>query len=175
MTLHADSPAAIDLALDAFASTARSGASLDISDGLEHWGPQSAETWARIQRLGLSAGVILEDPSFSQGDWPHLGAPPDVPVSLTCDLMAGAPDPLTFLSAAATTRAAGSRSVADWLPNVTADASARCGTGSILGSLKVGAYADFAFLDRDPRNVGLRNASEIECKGTWLGGREVRA
>ena len=88
--------------------------------------------------------------------------------------MAGAPDPLTILSAAAATKAAGSKSVADWLPSVTADASARCGTGSILGSLEVGAYADFAFLDRDPRTVDLRNASKIECKGTWLGGREVR-
>jgi predicted amidohydrolase YtcJ len=174
VTLHAESPAAIDLALDAFASAAYSGASLDISDGLEHRGPQSAETWARIRQLGISAGVILEDPSFSEDDRPHLGAPRDVPVSLTCDLMAGAPDPLTFLSAAAATKAAGSKNVADWLPSVTADASTRCGTGSILGSLEVGAYADFAFLDRDPRDVDLRNASEIECKGTWLGGREVR-
>ena len=75
VTLHADSPAAIDLALDAFAAAAYSGASLDISDGLEHRGLQSAETWARIQRLGVSAGIILEDPSLSKDDGPHLGAP----------------------------------------------------------------------------------------------------
>ena len=96
-------------------------------------------------------------------------------MSLTSDLMAGAPDPLTFLSAARATKGAGNKSVADWLPSVTADASARCGTGPILGSLEVGAYADFAFLDRDPRNVVVHDASEIQCNGTWVGGRDVRA
>ena len=79
VTLHAESPAAIDLALDALTAAAHSGASLDSSDGLEHRGLQSAETWARIQRLGVSAGVILEDPSFSEGDGPHFGAPQEVP------------------------------------------------------------------------------------------------
>jgi len=172
VTLHAESPAAIDFALDAFSAAAHSGASFDVSDGIECRAAQPAGTWARIQRLGVSVGVTPEDPAVSQGRSLDLAAPPGVPLSLAHDIMAGAPEPLAILAAAA--NAAGSPSVADRLPSITADAAARCGTRAILGALEIGKYADFAFLDRDPRGVDLRGATQIECIGTWLAGREIR-
>jgi predicted amidohydrolase YtcJ len=174
VTVHAESPAGIDLALNAFSAAARLGASFDVSDGLECCGAQLAETWARIRQLGVSAGIILDDPSITGDRAPHFCAPRDIPVSLTRDLMAGAPNPLAILSAAAGGEVAEYADVADWLPSVTADASARCGTRAILGSFEVGKYADFAFLDRDPRGVDLCDATQIECKATWLAGREIR-
>jgi predicted amidohydrolase YtcJ len=174
VTLHAESPAGIDLALNAFSAAARLGASFDVSDGLERRDAKLAGTWARIRRLGVSAGITLEDPSVTGDGAPRLRAPRDIPMSLTRDLMAGAPNPLTILSAAAEAKVAEGADVADWLPSVTADASARCGTRAILGSFEVGKYADFAFLDRDPRTVDLRSATQIECKATWLAGREIR-
>jgi predicted amidohydrolase YtcJ len=174
VTLHTESPAGIDLALSAFSAAARLGTSFDVSDGLECCGAQSAETWARIHRLGVSAGVTLDEPSVTGDGAPLFRAPLDIRVSLTRDLMAGAPNPLTTLSAAAGAKVVERADVADWLPSVTADASARCGTRAILGSFEVGKYADFAFLDRDPRSVDLCSATQIECKATWLAGREIR-
>jgi hypothetical protein len=174
VTLHTESPAGINLALNAFSAAACLGASFDVSDGLERRDAKLAGTWARIRRLGISAGITLEDPSVTRDGAPRLRALRDIPVSLTRDLMAGAPNPLTILSAAAEAKIAQGADVADWLPSVTADASARCGTRAILGSFEVGKYADFAFLDRDPRTVDLRSASQIECKATWLAGREIR-
>jgi predicted amidohydrolase YtcJ len=173
VSLHTESPAATDLALAAFSTAAKLGTSFDILDGLERRDVQWEETWERIRGLGVSMGFILQDMTVSEDDPPLVGARRDIPLSLTCDLMAGAPNPLKILSAAAVAKAAQGAGVADWLPSLTADASARCGTGAILGSFEVGKYADFAFLDRDPRGVDLQSASRIECKGTWLAGRQI--
>jgi predicted amidohydrolase YtcJ len=172
VTLHAESPAAIDLALDAFSAAARSGVPFDVSDGVERCSALSAETWAQIRRLGVSAGLMLDD-SCVWGDGSLDFGVPDVPVSLTRDVMAGAPEPLTILARAAA-NASRSTGAADRLPSVTTDAAARCGARAILGSFEVGKYADFAFLDCDPRGVGLRAATQIKCTGTWLAGREIR-
>ena len=172
VTLHAGSLAAIDLALEAFLAATRSGASFDVSDGVERRAAQSAAAWAQTRRLGISAGIILDDPDVGEDGASDLRAPPDVPVSLTRDLMAGAPKPIMILAAAA--NAGGRTGVADWLPSVTSDAAARCGVGAILGSFEVGKYADFAFLDRDLRGVDLRDDVQIKCIGTWLAGREIR-
>lgn len=172
VTLHAQSPAAIDLALDAFSTAARSGASFNVSDGVEGRAFRPGETWTRIRRLGVSAGLLVDNSIVSRDGSLDLGAPLDVPVSLTRDVMAGAPEPLTVLAAASS--ASGSTSAADRLPSVTIDAAARCGARAILGSLEVGKYADFAFLDRDPRRVDLREATQVQCVGAWLAGREIR-
>lgn len=172
VTLHAESLAAIDLALDAFSAATRSGTSFDVADSIECRAAQSAGAWARIRRLGISAGIILDDPVVSEDGAPDFDALPGVPVSLTRDLIAGAPEPLVVLRAAA--NAAASTGVTDWLPSVTADAAARCGAGPIFGSFEVGKYADFAFLDRDPRGANLRGGTQTQCIGTWLAGREIR-
>jgi predicted amidohydrolase YtcJ len=172
VTLHAGSPAAIDLALDAFSAAARLGASFDVSDGIERHAALAPGTWSRIGQLGISAGLILDDPAVTGDGGLDLDAPPDVPVSVTRDLMAGAPSPLAIIASPA--NPAGSTGVADRLSMVTADAAARCGARAILGSLGVGKYADFAFLDRDPRGVHLQGATQIECIGTWIAGREIR-
>jgi hypothetical protein len=173
VTLHAESTAAIDLALDAFSAAARLGTSFDVSDGVERRAAQPAEAWSRMRRLGVSMGAMPDDSAASEDGALDLGAGIDVPVSLSHDVMAGAPEPLTILARAAAS-ASGSTGPADRLPSVTADAAARCGARAILGSFEVGKYADFAFLDRDPRAFDLRAATQIKCTGTWLAGREVR-
>jgi len=174
VTLHAESPTAVDLALDAFSAAARSGTSFDVVDGIERRGAPPAGAWARIRELGVSAGVILDDPAFPSDQPLDLDAPSDVPVSLAHDMMSGAPEPLRILATAAAANAVGSAHAADRLRTLTVDAAARCGARAILGALEVGKYADFAFLDRDPRSVDLREAGRIECLGTWLAGREIR-
>jgi len=170
VTLHADSPAAIEIALEAFSAAACSGASFDVSDGVESRVSQSAGAWARTRRLGVSAGIVLDDPAVSDVDALDLGAASGIPVSLTRDLMVGAPEPLMVLA----TTAGGSAAMRDWLPSITSDAAARCGAGAILGSFEVGKYADFAFLDRAPQRVDLGHDVQIKCVGTWLAGREIR-
>ena len=143
-----------------------------ISDGVERRASLPADAWARIRRLGISAGFTLDGAVSCDGSF-DPGTLLEVPVSLTHNSMAGPPAPLEILAAAAE-GAAQTLGVGDWLPSVTLDAAARCGARSILGSLEVGKYADFGFLSSDPRATDIRNFSQIECVATWIGGREIR-
>ena len=168
VTLHASAPNAIALALEAFATAAGAGTTLGVADGLELRAPLSAETSARLRFLQLSAGRLVEEAMAPGGAAADLEGTPGVPVSMGLDLMAGGPAPLQTL-AAAPAPAARPRP-GDLLTRITLDGAMRCNAGAIAGSLETGKYADFVFLDRDPRDA---DAADLGCVGTWIGGREI--
>jgi predicted amidohydrolase YtcJ len=163
VTLHASSPDAIDAALDAFSTAARAGTSFGAADGLEHRVPLSAEASARLRSLGLSAGLLIEDRAQPSDATVNFDGMTGIPVSASLDQMAGPPSPLRTI-ASVTQRG---------LPWVTRDAAMRCDMGQIIGSLEVGMYADFAFLDEDPRDVAPEEFGRLRCVATWVSGREI--
>jgi predicted amidohydrolase YtcJ len=166
VTLHVESPEALQLAVDALSAVEHSASPLDVSDGVECRTPLPTELCARLSRLGVSAGFMRSDDSLTDAD---RHSP--IPLSMTQDVMVGPPRPLGGLVTAERYTSRGNAN--EWLLRYTIDAATRCGAGRILGSLEVGKYADFAFLDSDPRN-SERNASQAKCLGTWIGGRESR-
>ena len=120
VTLHADSPAAIDLALDAFELAAYSGASLDSSDGLEHRGPQ----WRKPGRGFASLGSRRDSSWMTLRSLKATGrisGPARCASVFDLRSHGWSASTATFLSAAIKT--AGNKSVADWLPSITAEAS----------------------------------------------------
>ena len=171
VTLHASDSDAVDLALDAFSTAASAATLLNAADGVERRGPLEAGSWARLRRLGLSTGLVIDGGIVPGGAAADLDETGDVPVSSSLDRMAGLSGPLQMLSGAATI--AGRAGVDDWLWSVTHGSATRCGAGDILGSLDVGKYADFAFLSDDPRHADSRDVSRLRCVGAWVAGREI--
>ena len=171
VTLHANTPDAAALAMDAFSTAARSATLLDASDGVERRGPLSPESWARLRRLGLSTGLILDEGGASGAAAADLAEAGGVSVSVSLDRMAGLSPPLRMLPEAARD---GEAQVENWLSSVTRGSAIRCGAGAILGSLEVGKYADFAFLSGDPRRAASLGG-RVQCVGTWIAGREIHS
>jgi hypothetical protein len=171
VTLHANDSDTVDLALDAFSTAATAATLLDTADGVERRGPIAAGNWARLRRLGLSTGLVIDEGIGPGGAAADLGEAGDVPLSVSLDSMAGLSGPLQMLSGAADL--AGKALWKAWLSSVTRGAATRCGAGAILGSLEVGKYADFAFLSDDPGHIDPRGVRRIRCVGTWVAGREI--
>jgi predicted amidohydrolase YtcJ len=163
VTLHASSPGAIDAALEAFATAASAGTPLGAADGLEYRVPLSARASARLYALGLSAGLRVEERAQSIETTENFEGLTGIPVSASLDRMAGPPSPLRTIASLARRE----------LPWVTREAAMRCGMGQIVGSLDVGMYADFAFLDEDPRAVAPEDFGHLRCVATWVSGREI--
>ncbi len=172
VTLHASASSAIDRALEAFETAASAGTPLGVADGLELPAPLSAKTSARLLSLGLSAGLLIEEAIAPDDAALAFVATAGVPVSVSLDRMVGGPAPLRTLAAAAAP--SGSRPRAgDWLTMITRDGAICCGAGAITGSLEVGKYADFVFLDDDPRDIPTSDFGRLSCVGTWIAGREI--
>ena len=171
MTLHANASDGVALALEAFSTAASAATLFSTADGVERRGPLPPGSWERLRRLGLSTGLILDEgaaPDVAAADLAEAG---DVPVSASLDRMVGLSAPLQMLPQAAAS--AGNARFEGWLSSVTRGAAMRCGADAILGSLEVGKYADFAFLNDDPRHTDARDASRTRCVGTWVAGRDV--
>ena len=171
VTLHANGSDGVALALEAFSTAASAATLFSTADGVERRGPLPPGSWERLRRLELSTGLILDEgaaPDVAAADLAQAG---DVPVSASLDRMVGLSTPLQMLPQAAAS--AGNARFEGWLSSVTRGAAMRCGADAILGSLEVGKYADFAFLNDDPRHTDARDASRTRCVGTWVAGRDV--
>ena len=174
VTLHTDSSEAIDLALEAFSTAANGGTPLSVADGLELRLPLSAEASARLRCLGLSTGVLIKEAVGPSNATVGFARTIGTPVSASLDRMVGGPAPLRTLAAAAGPAGLGPRK-GDLLASITSDAAMRCSAGAITGALEAGKYADFVFLDNDPRNIAAADFGRLRCVGTWISGREICA
>jgi predicted amidohydrolase YtcJ len=174
--LHVDNAEDFDASIDLLATLRPSGARVEGRNGIECRCAPSSAQFARLHDLGLSVGLSFAeaaaDNSVSQGE-----ARDDVSdsamLSLGVDAIVGPSSPSVILSHAMN-RSASRLSILVALRAITLGAARRCGVGEILGSMEVGKYADFAFLDADPRRVPANEIEKIRCVGTWLAGREIR-
>ena len=164
---HAADAGQLQSALTAFA---RSGAVFDRRSGLECRRIPAPDHLAALDRLGLSLGLTASDRADSAPDAAQEYAPA-VPVSLGLDAATGPSAPLRMVRNAAAGEFGAAMTPAQALAAVTIDAARRCGAGDILGSIERGKYADFAFLDRDPR--GAADYAAPRCVGTWVNGLEA--
>ena len=64
-------------------------------------------------------------------------------------------------------------SVEAGLRSMTIDAAWQCHSDHEVGSLTVGKFADFIFLDKDPRQVPTNELMEIQVLETWVNGAQV--
>ncbi len=159
VTLHASDAAQVDQALACFDDfTAR-----DAGDGIECRSAPPADSQRRAANLGLSLGLtVSEGESYGQ-------VATAAPLSLGLDAAVGASLPLAMLAQAA----ADGMDMAQALAALTIGAARRCGMDAITGSLQRGKYADFVFLDRDPRSVAAHDVAALRCTATWLNGLDV--
>jgi predicted amidohydrolase YtcJ len=171
VTLHASDASGVDDALGIFEAARSDRFPYAEGDGLDCHIPPTPETANRLALLGLSLGLTPEEqtaePRYEA--WPQ---PKSVVVSYGLRAMAGAISP--FDAAAAAIRgASATHARRTALHGVTIGAAQRCGVGGILGSIEIGKYADFVFLDSDPRQVSAEAMSAIRCLETWVAGRQA--
>ncbi len=167
VTVHANDDAQVEQALAAFAG---SGAAFDRRCGLEcRRAPLAAQTVA-LDGLGLSLGLTASHDPVPMDNAPSGGLS-GVPVSLGLDAATGPSAPLRMVRNAEAGEFGVALAPVQALAAVTIDAAHRCGAGDILGSIERGKYADFAFLDSDPRGAG--DYAAPRCVGTWVNGLEA--
>jgi predicted amidohydrolase YtcJ len=172
VTLHANDASGVDDALRIFEAAQSDRFPYAESDGLNCHIPPTAETANRLVALGLSLGLTPKEQTTEPHYEGWLQPGQSIVVSYGLRTLAGAISPLD--AAAAAIRggsAAHARGTA--LHGVAIGAARRCGVGGILGSIETGKYADFVFLDSDPREVCADTMSAIRCLETWVAGREV--
>jgi predicted amidohydrolase YtcJ len=174
-TLHVDRPEDIEACLGHLEASPR--AASIFRDGIEFRTMPSSTQLGRLKALGLSVGVTFEP--LAREDAPasalaSADAIDDVTLSLGVDAAAGPTRPSAILDRAVTSKSM-PISASAALRGVTLDAARRCGVGNLLGSLEVGKYADFAFLESDTRRYGVHEMGQLRCIETWVAGREVRA
>ena len=161
-TIHAGDDSEVRSALEAFAACP---GPRDARSGIECRRMQDPAQAAAIARLGLSLG--LTSGGGGGGEPPGAAFDPAMPVSLGLDAASGPSAPLRMVAEAS----GFGLGRPDALAAVTIGAARRCGVGGILGSLERGKYADFAFLDGDPRTAA--DPARLRCSATWVNGREV--
>jgi predicted amidohydrolase YtcJ len=191
---HAQSPAAIDIVLDAVeaAQTATSGGP---RHRIEHAGLPLPEQVRRMARLGLTTvsqpqhyygwgeGIVesvgpLGERYNPLGEYERSG----VPWALSSDAPVAPPDPLLAMEIAVTRRTRRGSVFGHPDLAVSADsaftactlAAARTlGMDDRVGSLSAGKYADLVVLDADPLAAPSDEIHAVEVCQTWVGGVRV--
>ncbi|MGH7119204.1 MAG: amidohydrolase family protein [Acetobacteraceae bacterium] len=168
VTLHAADRVEVQVALDVMA---QAGIAADPRSGIEtRVLPEPAQT-ATLHERGLSLGLAIDAPGIAAPATSHP-IPPDIPVSLGLDAVFGSSPPLLMLRTARGVDGP-PLDLRRALAALTCEPARRCGTGSILGRIVRGAYADFALLDRDPRELDATGLTRLCCCGTWVNGIET--
>ena len=173
VTLHANDASEVDDALGIFEAACSNRFPYAAGDGLDCHIPPTQETANRLAVLGLSLGLAPEEQTTEPHCEGWLQPAKSIVVSYGLRAMAGAISPLDA-AAAAIRGASATHAWGTALNGVTIGAAQRCGAGGVLGSIETGKYADFVFLDSDPREVCGDAISAIRCLVTWVAGREVR-
>lgn len=168
VTLHVADETGLQAALDVMGLA---GASADARSGIEARTLPEPAQMAVLHEAGLSLGLAIDASGIAASARAHP-IPPDIPVSLGLDAAFGPSPPLLMLQVAS-----GAYGVPLGLPRalaaLTCEAARCCGTGDILGRIVRGAYADFTFLDRDPRGLDASGLARLCCCGTWVNGIET--
>lgn len=172
VTLHANDASGVDDALGIFEAASSDRFPYAEGDGLDCHIPPTPETANRLAVLGLSLGLTPKEETAEPRYEGWLQPARSIAVSCGLRAMAGAISPLDA-AAAAIRGGSGAYAWGTALHGVTIGPAQRCGVGGILGSIETGKYADFVFLDSDPREVGADAMSAIRCLETWIAGREV--
>lgn len=174
VTLHASDGVQVRCALDCFA---RAAAPTGPRCGIECRRMPEPSQLAAMQSLGLSLGLTASarETAGAPTEPEHRRADdePGPPISFGLDTAAGPSSPLRMLQHAIAGAYGIRRTLVQSLAGVTRDAARRCGAGDILGTIEHGKYADFVFLDRDPRAVGAADLAGLRCCGTWVNGVEA--
>jgi predicted amidohydrolase YtcJ len=172
VTLHANDASGVDDALRIFEAACSDRFPYAEGDGLDCHIPPTPEIAYRLAVLGLSLGLTPKEETAEPCYEGRLQPARSIAVSYGLRAMAGAISPLDAAAAAMRGRS-DTHAWETALRGVTIGAAKRCGVGGILGSIETGKYADFVFLDSDPREVCADAMSAIQCLETWIAGREV--
>jgi predicted amidohydrolase YtcJ len=177
IVLHVDRPEDVGASIDVLTSLRPPVARLDGRYGIECRSAPPSSQVARLRERGLTMGLTFPETAAGERSTTtgerDCDLSEDAPLSFGVDALTGPARPLSALSHAEHRDGRPlSRSAA--LRGVTLAAARRCGVGGILGSIEVGKYADFVFLDADPRRVPASEIEKIRCAGTWVAGREIR-
>ncbi len=193
---HAQSPAAIEIVLDALEAAQHERPRPDLRHAIEHCGLPTDDQIARMARLGIVA-VAQPQHHRSYGDnvraavgeemggrYNPLGLfeASGVRFALSSDAPVNPPQPLLAVQAAVERRTvSGARlggpelrlSVASALEGITIGGAYAIHREQSIGSLEPGKLADLAILAADPTGVANEAIGSITVEETWLGGVRV--
>lgn len=194
---HAQSPAAIDMVLDAVAAAQAETPTQDNRHRIEHCGLPTPEQISRMRDLGVmpvnqtqhyhqwGEGVVRALGDIGERFNP-LGefAAAGVPVTLSSDAPVADPKPLQAIETAVTRRTSQGNvfgdenlriSLQDALLAHTLGGAMALGREDEIGSITPGKRADFAVLDTDPFEVAETGLGGVRVRETWVDGRRVIA
>lgn len=191
---HAQGESPIGIVLDAVAAGQASLPHLGLRHRIEHCGFPSEKQVARMAQLGvvpvpqpmqvhLYGDSLMEDFGELGGQFYPYGSfvRHGLPVIISSDAPVTLPGPLRA-AWAAITRATASGAVAGGEEQTIDQATALRGVTSTpaqllgrpdLGTLQVGAQADFVLLDDDPVTSPTQHLPTIGVSETWIAGEQV--
>lgn len=190
---HAQSPAALEMVLEAVDAAQRQSPRPDARHRIEHCGLPEPEQVARMAQLGIIP-VTQTQHYFNWGDglletigalgerFNPLGefAAHGIPYALSSDAPVAAPDPLQAIGTAVTriTRSGAVHgpehlkvTAEDALAAHTLRGARALGREDDIGSLTPGKRADLTVLEADPTEVAPEDITTVGIRQTWIGGR----
>jgi predicted amidohydrolase YtcJ len=196
MACHVQGDAGIDTILDVYQDALGRWPRDDHRLRLEHVGAIRPEQLQRAHDLGVTCslfvdqihywGDVIVDGLFGpeHGErWMPCGTAvkTGMRISLHNDPPVTPEEPLRNISVAATRTAPSGRvlapderlTVEQAIRAQTIDAAWQLFADDVVGSLKVGKYADMVVLSADPRGVPPEDIADLEVRATFLAGRQV--
>jgi predicted amidohydrolase YtcJ len=197
MACHVHGDAGVDTILDVYEQALQANPRDDHRLRLEHVGAITPEQLVRAHALGVTCslfvdqihywGDIIVDGLFGERgeQWMPAGsaAATGMRISLHNDPPVTPEEPLRNISVAATRVAPSGRVLAP-AERLTVDQAIRAQTidaawqlfsDDVVGSLRVGKYADLVVLSADPRAVPAEAIADLEVLATYLAGQQVYA
>ncbi|MBL1076381.1 amidohydrolase [Nocardia sp. 2] len=196
VAIHAQSGAAIGLALDAIAAAVTVyGPRRGAPHRIEHVALPAHSHLRRMRELGVW-GVLQPADVHLTGDWVRgiVGdqgegygpagwlAGSGVGYALSSDAPVCPPNPMLAVASAAHRTTIGGATLGD--PDMRLDVAAGLaahtrhgaevlGRQQDVGAIRPGMYADFAVLESDPLHTPLTTLADLAVTQTWIGGRRV--
>jgi predicted amidohydrolase YtcJ len=196
MACHVHGDAGVDTILDVYEAALRRNPRDDHRLRLEHVGAIRPDQLRRAAELGVTCSIFVDQIHY-WGDiivdglfgpergsrWMPAGSAvaTGMRISLHNDPPVTPEEPLRNISVAVTRTAPSGRvlapeerlTVEQAIRAQTIDAAWQLFADDVIGSLRVGKYADMVVLSADPRTVPPERIADLEVRATFLAGRRV--
>jgi predicted amidohydrolase YtcJ len=196
MACHVQGDAGVDAILDVYEEALRRDPRPDHRLRLEHVGAIRPDQLRRAADLGVTCSIFVDQIHY-WGDiivdglfglergsrWMPAGSAvaTGMRISLHNDPPVTPEEPLRNISVAVTRTAPSGRVLApeerltvdQAIRAQTIDAAWQLFADDVIGSLRVGKYADMVVLSADPRTVPPERIADLEVRATFLAGRQV--